>query len=380
MHLADETSTAKPAVVWSLVGVWGDGQPARKVALGASQCVVGRLEDADLRLDFGGVSKRHSCLRLVADQLYVKDLGSTNGTFVNGRRIAEETLLQPGDIVQFANAPFHVSRDALIEPQCTQAEQIVDHAMALLQFDRLMSQRAVTPHFQPIVTIAERTIVAFEVLARSQVLGLETAQVLFETASLVQQEVELSRLLREEALRIGLSNPRIPELFLNTHPAEAEDDRLIPSLRDLRHAFPHTPMALEIHEFAVTDLTRMRAIQRELRSLKIKLAYDDFGSGQARLVELVEVPPDYLKFDRGLIQGICTAPEQRQQMLGTLVRMARDLGIVTLAEGVETAEDSQVCEQLGFELGQGYFYGRPEALGNWNRVTNAACPFDSRKA
>jgi EAL domain-containing protein (putative c-di-GMP-specific phosphodiesterase class I) len=348
--------------------------------LGASQSVVGRLEDGDLRLDFGGVSKRHSQLRIADGRLHVKDLDSTNGTFVNGQRIAEETSLQPGDVVQFANAPFHVSREASIQPNRTQAEPIVDHAMALLQFDRLMSQRAVTPHFQPIVRIADRAIVAFEVLARSQVLGLETADVLFETASLVQQEVELSRLLREVALRIGLSNPSIPELFLNTHPAELEDDRLIRSLQDLRNNFPRTPMALEIHEFAVTDPTRMRSIQRELRALNIRLAYDDFGSGQARLVELVEVPPDYLKFDRSLIQGICGAPEQRQQMLGTLVRMARDLGIVTLAEGVETAEDSQVCLQLGFELGQGYAYGRPEALGKWNREAVAADPLDSRQA
>jgi EAL domain-containing protein (putative c-di-GMP-specific phosphodiesterase class I) len=151
-----------------------------------------------------------------------------------------------------------------------------------------------------------------------------------------------------------------------------DDPRLIRSLRELRNAYPRLPMTLEIHEFAVTDPSRMRRIQAELRSMEMKLAYDDFGAGQARLVELVEVPPDYLKFDRQLVQNIGSAPDQRQQMLGTLVRMARDLGILTLAEGVESAEDSQACLQLGFQLGQGYFYGRPESSCTWNRVSDAA--------
>jgi EAL domain-containing protein (putative c-di-GMP-specific phosphodiesterase class I) len=297
----------------------------------------------------------------------VRDLGSTNGTFVNGRRIGEETPLKPGDVVQFGNAPFHVACDSAVEPDRTQAEAIIDHATALLQFDRLMSQRAVTPHYQPIVRLEDQRIIAFEVLARSRMLGLETAKDLFETASLVRQEIELSRMLRDEGVRVGLTINGRPELFVNTHPAELDDSRLVPSLHELRKNHPAVPLVLEIHEFAVTNPNHMRIVQSELRALDIKLAYDDFGSGQARLIELVEVPPNYLKFDRKLVQGIHTAPEQRQQMLATLVRMTRDLGIVSLAEGLECQQDSETCLQLGFELGQGYFFGRPELPWKWNR-------------
>ena len=53
------------------------------------------------------------------------------------------------------------------------------------------------------------------------------------------------------------------------------------------------------------------------------------------------------------------AGEQRQQMLATLVQMTQELGIVSLAEGIETAGEHEVCQQIGFEMGQGYFYGRP---------------------
>lgn len=130
-------------------------------------------------------------------------------------------------------------------------------------------------------------------------------------------------------------------------------------MRSIREISPSQPITLEIHEAAVTDVETMRELRKNLVDLKIGLAYDDFGAGQNRLTELVEVRPDYLKFDMGLIRDIHLASEKRQHMLQTLVRMALDLGIVPLAEGIESEEEGRVCSALGFQLAQGFFYGRP---------------------
>jgi EAL domain-containing protein (putative c-di-GMP-specific phosphodiesterase class I) len=138
------------------------------------------------------------------------------------------------------------------------------------------------------------------------------------------------------------------------------------SLREIRGISPSQPLTLEIHEAAVTDLALMRALQSVLNELNIQLAYDDFGAGQARLIELIEVRPNYLKFDMQLVQGIHSAPAERQQMLATLVDMVRDLGISPLAEGVECEADSMACRQFGFEFGQGYYYGRPASLRHYS--------------
>ena len=92
------------------------------------------------------------------------------------------------------------------------------------------------------------------------------------------------------------------------------------------------------------------------------MAYDDFGAGQARLIDLIEVPPDYLKFDICLVRDIHNGSEQRRGMLETLVRMAHDLGVAVLAEGIECEAEGQVCHRLGFDYAQGYHYGRPAAL------------------
>ena len=352
---------------WSLTGSCSEGETTRKVCVSGQRFVVGRWEDVDLRLSFRGVSKHHAALCVDEGGLSVTDLNSTNGTFVNGHRIQQPTPLKAGDFVQFGNAAFQITFDQPVAMDHTQAELVVDRATTLLQFDRLMSQRSVTPFFQPIVTMGTQTIVGFEVLARSRVVGLESAQALFEAAAMVQQEVELSRLFRNEGLRMGLTISNQPELFLNTHPAEMSDDRLIQSLGELREMHPLAPLTLEVHEATVTDPESMRQLFGQLKELNIKLAYDDFGAGQARLVELVDVPPDYLKFDRKLIQDIHAASAQRQQMLAALVRMARDLGIQPLAEGVELVEEADVCRQLGFTLAQGFLYGRPQAPSNWNK-------------
>ncbi len=108
-----------------------------------------------------------------------------------------------------------------------------------------------------------------------------------------------------------------------------------------------------------------------LKRLDIKLAYDDFGVGQSRLNDLAEVAPDYVKFDMSLIRDIDGATPQRQQVVATLVQMVRNLGITSLAEGVETAGEDETCRQMGFDLGQGFLYGRPAPPRDFSTVTPA---------
>ena len=183
---------------------------------------------------------------------------------------------------------------------------------------------------------------------------------MFAAAKVLNLEGELSRILREEGIRSGQVLPQAHTLFVNTHPVEMEDiDLLVFSLNELRELEPQRPLVLEIHEASVTGSEQMTQLRAALTDLKIGLAYDDFGAGQARLVELVEVPPDYLKFDMKLVQNLNAASLERQKMLASLVQMVRDLGITPLAEGIETPGDDATCRQIGFTCAQGFYYGYP---------------------
>jgi EAL domain-containing protein (putative c-di-GMP-specific phosphodiesterase class I) len=244
-------------------------------------------------------------------------------------------------------------------PQTIQDDSC-DRALALIQFDQLMTQRAVLPHYQPIVALEDGRVLGYEVLARSRFFGLKDPRSMFAAAKVLNMEGELSRILREEGVRNGQVLPEGQALFVNTHPAEIDDlELLVFSLRELRELEPRRPLVLEIHEAAVTRGGEMNALRSALAEMQIGLAYDDFGAGQARLVELVEVRPDYLKFDMKLVQHIASASSERQRMLASLVHMVHDLGITPLAEGIEEVGDHEVCRQIGFTCAQGFYYGHP---------------------
>ena len=159
-------------------------------------------------------------------------------------------------------------------------------------------------------------------------------------------------------------------VFFNLHPAEMADlEEVTSELRRVAAGLDTDQDAvLEIHEGAVTDPKAMRIIRERLRELDIGLAYDDFGAGQSRLMELVEVPPDYLKLDMALVRDIDRSPK-RQDLVRALVSFMCDLGIEVIAEGIERVEEAETCRQLGCSLGQGYLLGRPAAIA---RVTDTA--------
>jgi EAL domain-containing protein (putative c-di-GMP-specific phosphodiesterase class I) len=368
-HPPPVLQTMKPASAlgssnWFLCEKTDSGVPARAVNVNVSPFRIGRLPGLGLCLPCTSVSKLHAELLFQGRGLWVRDLGSTNGTFVNGHRIKDPTALHHSDLLQLANVVFRLDHRNMDPCSRTIQESAADWALALCQLDRLMSEKAVVPHFQPVVNLHDSSTIGFEALARSNVEGLEQPRSMFAAAEKLDQQCALSRMLRREAVRVGSGLPEGTNLFVNTHPAEIVTEELTASLRELRSEFPARRLTLEIHESAVTDIRELIEFRSVLRDLEIELAFDDFGAGQARLIELTETLPGYVKFDMQLIRGIHAAPASRQRALATLVRLVHDLGISTLAEGVELAEEQAACHQLGFDLAQGFYLGRPAPLAH----------------
>lgn len=354
-------SILKPAAetTWLLSGQLSADEPVRSIRVEGSPFLVGRHSKAALTIPSPTVSNIHAELRIENGALFVKDLGSTNGTFINGERIEGEFNVASGDLLQFAEIVFRVGLESGRYDSKTIAGDSSDRALALIQFDKLMSERAVVPHFQPIVAHHDMSVEGYEILGRSRLFGLTTPHSMFSAAAVLDLESELSRLMRSEGVRCAKTLPKNPLLFANTHPVELHEQGVLEfSLRELRELAPEARVVLEIHEAAVTCVKQMRELRAVLDDLNIGLAYDDFGAGQARLVELGDVPPDYLKFDIELVRGIDTASPERQRMLGSLVKIVNELGIGSLAEGVETEAEHEACRQMGFGFAQGYYYGK----------------------
>lgn len=359
-------SPSTQAIVWILAGSVNGREETQNYSLVPPKVRVGRKPGSELLLSNPTVSGSHAEFILRKDELWLVDLGSTNGTFINGKRITAETQIQEEDLIQFAEVPLRVRRNHRKMAASTVAGKSDEQAMALVQFDRLMEQRLVDPHFQTIIDLINGSTVGYEVLARSTVLGLESCGAMFDAAARLHMEVDLSRMLRWEGIRRATELPGSPKIFVNTHPLELQTDGLLNSMIMVRQLTQQASLVLEIHEAAISDPTQMRELKAQLKELRIELAFDDFGAGQTRLAELTEARPDYLKFDMSLIRDIDKAGPERQKLITSLVNVTLDLGIAPLAEGIETAGEAEVCRQLGFRFAQGFHFGRPASINCFN--------------
>lgn len=354
---------------WFLEGYAGPGGALVRTPVAASPFVVGRGAGLDLTLPSPEISQRHAELVQTAGGLELRDLGSTNGTFVNRRRLAGATALAAGDVVHFASVEFRLVRERRPEPPVprgTERIQTLDLPRRFAGFRdelrALLDGGAIEPRFEPIVRLADGAAIAWEALARGAAADLPVSPArLFELAEDAGLAAELSRLCRRRALEAApAALPAGAALFLNCHPAElADPEPMIESLAELRAAAGGRPLVLEIHEASITDPGSIAGLRRRLDPLAVGIAYDDFGAGQARLVELAESPPDHLKFDRSLVSGLDRAGDSRRRVLDALVAMARDLDIPTIAEGIETAAELDACRDIGFTAGQGHFFRVP---------------------
>lgn len=358
---------------WSLVRRSESGDDQHRTSISGDGFTVGRRPENDLCISHNTVSGQHAALLLRDGNLCLKDLGSTNGTLLNGRRLVCGVVepLNDGDVIHFGRTVFTVEQ--ALPPQAsgcafsnkTMVADVPEDAVLYQGFDRLLNRPDIDPYFQPVVSLANWDTVGYEVLVRSKVKGLEFPDRIFRIAAMRMAEARLSEVCRSEGLLAGIQLDPDGKYFLNTHAVELETPRLFESLRELREDFPKMSIVLEVHEAAVTSVRYLTELSKVLKDLQIDLAYDDFGAGQARLIELFEVPPRYLKFDIAIIRALEDASAVHRASVKALVNMVNDLDVVALAEGVETKTQAEVCTELGFTLAQGYFFGKPQPRQHW---------------
>jgi EAL domain-containing protein (putative c-di-GMP-specific phosphodiesterase class I) len=322
-----------------------------------SPFVIGRKEGSSLLVAAQGISRKHAEILETFDGWRINDCGSTNGTFVNGRRLTENHLLNHGDYITIGGIRFDVV-EQIDDAECTQF--ISPDAENLW---RLLDLKAVVPCFQPMVSLSDGTLVGYETLGRIAFDGLPNCPTqLFQISRRIDKQIELSELFRITALEYAAQIGVKDLILFNTLPEEMNLECLGRSLTKLRQSVPDLKLGMELHENTVTNVEMMRNLRSMLNDLDMLLVYDDFGAGQSRLIELLDSVPDIVKFDISLIQNIQQRSDISRSMVQTLVKMARDAGILTLAEGVESREEAETCSAIGFELAQGYYFGYPGPL------------------
>jgi EAL domain-containing protein (putative c-di-GMP-specific phosphodiesterase class I) len=109
---------------------------------------------------------------------------------------------------------------------------------------------------------------------------------------------------------------------------------------------------------AAIDVDRTQRILRDLHGRGIRVAIDDFGTGSSSLSRLKDLPVDILKIDRSFVTDL---PHERDAaaMVDAVIQLAHSLGMIPLAEGIETPEQRRFLSQRGCVLGQGFLFSKP---------------------
>ncbi|CAN3129294.1 EAL domain-containing protein [Mycobacterium sp. smrl_JER01] len=257
----------------------------------------------------------------------------------------------------FLHDPRHEGRDAAAQflASVLLPDMARQRELHLRLTELLAAPSTLTAVFQPVVDLETEAVVGFEGLCRFPVDLQRSPAYWFDVARRLGRGVPLEL----AALRRVLSHvDDIPEdcfTAVNLSPSSAVD----PGVRDELLAAPQ-PLVLEIteHEPFPDDLAECL---QPLREGGVRLAIDDAGAGYASFDQILRLRPDLIKIDGNLISGIDTDPAKRALVAG-IVRLAAEIGAVTVAEAVETAAQRRTLRQLEIVLGQGYLFGRPGPL------------------
>ncbi len=234
-----------------------------------------------------------------------------------------------------------------------------DRAAALRHTsEAVLAARAFHPVFQPIVDLGSRQVVGYEALTRFD--SGERPDLCFAHAWSVGLGPELEIATLEAAVTTARRLAPGTWLDLNISPRLlADPERLRVVLCEAEQ-----PLVLEVTEHDLIE--DYEAVREAIRGLgrDIRLAVDDAGAGVANFGHIIDLRPDFVKLDIGLVRRV-NVDLGRQALVVGMVHFSRRAGCRLVGEGTETEDEARTLAGLGVELGQGYLFGRPEPVDVW---------------
>lgn len=217
-----------------------------------------------------------------------------------------------------------------------------------------------TMAFQPIVDIGSKRIFGHEALVRG--LEGEGARSVLDRVT-VSNRYAFDQQCRVKAIELAaqLFTDQETMLSINFMPNAVYEPRACIRLTLAsaeKFEFPLQKIIFEFTENEEIDPEHVLDILKNYHDIGFKTAIDDFGAGHAGLALLTKLQPDIVKLDMDLIRGIDRDPVKRTIVKHTLSMLA-ELGIAPICEGIETAGELSVLEDLGVSLMQGYYLAKP---------------------
>ena len=281
--------------------------------------------------------------------------------------VSAEDMLRNADIAMYRAKSKGKARHQVFD------QAMHDEALKQLQVEtdlrQALGRNEFCLHYQPIFSLATRTIVGFEALVRWRhpTRGMVPPNdfipivedngliiplgrwIMFESCRQMRYWLDNYPVAKNLTMSVNLSVKQ----FLQTDLAEQVMANLVATRLDPKY------LKLEITESHVMENGEAAVkMMKRLRALGTELSLDDFGTGYSSLSYLHRLPVSNLKIDRSFVNQM-VAGDENTKLVSTIISLAHNLNISVTAEGIETAGQLQQLRNLNCESGQGYFFSKP---------------------
>ena len=214
--------------------------------------------------------------------------------------------------------------------------------------------------YQPIVrTSGPRALFGHEALLRSREDALPSPIDILDAATRLGRLSDLGRKIRRTVAEAIPNAPPQSLVFVNLHPQDLMDDELYSAEAPLSLLASRVVLEMTERE-SLEGITDVRDKVAALRMLGYRIAIDDLGAGYAGLTSFVFFEPEFAKIDMSLIRNVDTQ-QTKEKLIGALAVACSELGVMVIAEGVQTVGERDTLARLDCSLIQGYLVGKPGA-------------------
>ncbi len=322
----------------------------------------------------------HRILDLVQRTYLIEGQLVNVGTSIGIARSPEDgrdcaSLLKSADLALYhsktsGRATFH-----FFEPHMEQRAQA--RRTSELELRRALALRQLEVYYQPQVNTANYQLVGFEALLRWRhpQRGMIPPSEFLPVAEEIGVIVPIGDWVLRTACREALNWPENVIIAVNASPLQFETGTFAESVR---RALKGTGLLGQRLEIEITEGILLRNDEavlktlHELRSMGVRIAMDDFGTGYASLSQLARFPFDKIKIDRSLA-GFEGNNAKQRAIVRAIAALGQSLGVCTMAEGVENAEQLARLQMDGCGSVQGYFFGRPTPAAQLGEVISRLC-------
>jgi diguanylate cyclase (GGDEF)-like protein/PAS domain S-box-containing protein len=292
---------------------------------------------------------------------------SAGVAFDHDRSLSAEVLLRNADTAVYRAKQQGKRQAVVFEPHMHTAS--FDRLELRADLVRAIDTEQFVAHYQPIIDLGTGRVTGAEALIRwnHPRRGLLSPAIFVPLAEETGLIGQLGEWILDRACRdLATWRSELPDhagaltMSVNLSAQELHAQRLVPVVTDIlgRAGLPADRLVLEVTESnLLEDVAHVQEQMRRLRALGARLAIDDFGTGYSSLGYIQRYDFDVLKIDRSFVEGM-ERPTNRR-IVNAVLDLAKELGVRTVAEGIETEEQATALTELGCTNGQGFLFSRP---------------------